>query len=130
MTWQEAPDPGRGLGVRGRRLLKVGGLLLLLVGIHAALFQMLVGGAGQRVAALEQEHGAQALDAAKSPGKAPAVESPTFAAWRAEEALWNAARERDEARARRRLLGTAILVSCGVQVVLLLAIGVRVLRAR
>lgn len=116
--------------MRNRRLLKVGGLMLLLVGIHAALFQALVGAAGERVQALEKEHGADRLDGAKNPGTAPSAESPTFATWRDQEALWHAARERDEARARRRLLGTAILVSCGVQVLLLLMIGVRVLRSR
>lgn len=128
-------DGGRGLparhpGVRARRLLKVSALLLVLIGIHAVLFQVLVGAAGERVEALEREHGAERLEGARAPGPAPAVESADFATWRAEEALWSAARERGEARTRRQLLGTAILVSCGVQVLLLLAIGVRVLRSR
>lgn len=92
------------------------------------LFQVLTGSAAERVDALEREHGAERLAGARDPGPAPAAEEPDFAAWREDEAVWRAVRERDEAQARRRLIGLAILVSAGVQILLVLAIGVRAMR--
>ncbi len=115
---------------RIRLLLRVGVVLGVLVGIHVALHRGLTAEASSRVAALEREFGAARLAAARAPGNAPDAEDPGFAAWRADEALWNASREHREAVEWRRVFRTSILVSCAVQVAIVLTIAARVLRAR